>query len=117
MDGQSNIFNSMILDWLKSYVVEVDEKKEWEMYLPLVEYSYNNTVHSSTGKSPFEIIEGKTKPPMLLKMKHNIFVAHKYVKDIQDSFKKIKAVIFALQQKQKRSIDKHRRPLEFKLDD
>ena len=45
---------------------------------------------------------------MLLKMKHNIFIADEYVRDIQDSFGKIKEVISALQQKQKRAIDKHR---------
>ena len=58
-----------------------------------MEYAYNNMVHSSTGKTPFEIIEGKPKPPMFLKMKHNIFDADEYVKDIQDSFKKIKEAI------------------------
>ena len=96
---------------------EVDQRNQWEKYLPLVEYAYNNTVHSSTSKNPFEIIEGKPKPPMLLKTKHNIFAANEYVRDIQDSFKKIKQFISALQQKQKRVVDKHKLPLEFKPDD
>ena len=52
-------------------------------------------MHSSTGKNPFEIIEGKPKPPILLKTKHNTFDADEYVRDIQDSFKKIKEVISA----------------------
>ena len=56
-DGQSEIVNSVILDLLKCYVNEVDQRNQWEKYLPLVEYAYNNTVHSSTGKSPFEVIE------------------------------------------------------------
>ena len=81
--------------------------------MPLVEYAYNNAVHSSTGKITFEIIEGKPKPPMLLKAKHNIFAIDEYVRDIQDSFKKIKEVISTLQQKQKQAVDKHGRPLEF----
>ena len=60
MDGQSEIANSTTLDFLKSYVFEVDQKNQWERYLPdLVEYAYNNMVHSSIGKNPFEIIEGK----------------------------------------------------------
>ena len=83
-DGQSEIVNSIILDLLKSYVSEVDQKNQWERYLPLVEYAYNNMVHSSIGKSPFQIIEGKLKPPMLLKTKHNIFAVNEYVRDIQD---------------------------------
>ena len=76
--------------------------------MPLVEYAYNNMMHSSIGKIPFEIIEGKPKPPMLLKTKHNIFAADEYVRDIQDSFKKIKEIISTLQQKQKQAVDKHR---------
>ena len=58
-DGQSEIVNSTILDLLKCYVNEVDQRNQWEKYLPLVDYAYNNTVHSSNGKNPFEVIEGK----------------------------------------------------------
>ena len=115
--GQNKIVNSIILDLLKCYVNEVDQRNQWEKYLPLVEYAYNNMVHSSTGKSPFEVIDGKTKPPLLLKVKNNIFVAEKYVRDMKESFQKIKEAISALQHKQKRAIDKHRRPLEFNIND
>ena len=41
-DGQSEIVDSTILDLLKIYVSEVDQKNQWERYLPLVEYAYNN---------------------------------------------------------------------------
>ena len=74
-------------------------------------------VHSSKSKYPFEVIEGKPKASIMLKMKHNIFVVDEYVQDIQDSFKKIKEAISALQQTKKRAIDKHTRPLEFNKDD
>ena len=118
MDGQSEMVNSIILDLLKCYINEVDQRNQWEKYLPLVEYAYNNTVHSSTGKSPFEVIEAnKPKPPLMLKMKHNIFVANEYVRDIKESFQKIKEAISASQHKQKRVVNKHRRPLEFNIND
>ena len=58
MDGQSEIANLTIPDLLKNYVDGVDQRGQWEKYLPLVEYAYNNTVHSSTRKTPFEIVEG-----------------------------------------------------------
>ena len=95
MDGQSEIVNLVILDLLKCYVNEVDQRNQWEKYLPLVEYAYNNTVHSSIGKSPFEVIEGKPKPPLMLKIKNNIFAADEYVRDIEESFQKIKEAISA----------------------
>ena len=99
MDSQSEIVNSIIPDLLKCYVNEVDQRNQWEKYLPLVKYAYNNTMHSSTGKSPFEVIEGKPKPPLMLKTKHNIFVADEYVRDIKESFQKIKEAISASQHK------------------
>ncbi|MCO5610823.1 hypothetical protein L7F22_065065 [Adiantum nelumboides] len=46
-----------VLDLLKCYVSE--HKATWEHDLPLFEYAYNNTVHTSTRKAPFEIVEGR----------------------------------------------------------
>ena len=83
----------MVLDLLKNYVNEVDQRNQWEKYLPLVEYAYNNTVHTSTGKSPFEIVEGRSKVPPILRMHQKIFTADEYVRDLQASFQKIKDAI------------------------
>ena len=71
---------------LKSYVGEVAQGNQWDQYLPLVEYAYNNTVHTSTGKAPFEIIEGRPKLPIILKDK--IFAADEYVHDTSIAFDK-----------------------------
>ncbi|MCO5563900.1 hypothetical protein L7F22_017551 [Adiantum nelumboides] len=84
-DGQSEEANSTVLDLLKCYVSE--HKGKWEQYLPLVEYAYNNTMHSSTGKAPFEIVEGGKKVPPILHTKDKIFEADKYVQDMDDCHK------------------------------
>ena len=60
-----------MLDLLKCYVH--DHKEKWELYLPLVEYAYNTTVHSSTRKASFEIVEGGKKVPPILHTKDKIF--------------------------------------------
>ena len=80
----------------------------------MVEYAYNNTVHTSTGKTPFEIVEGRRKVPPILRMKGDIFATDEYVCDINDAFQKVRDAIKASQEKQKRAVNKHRRPLEFK---
>ncbi|MCO5579340.1 hypothetical protein L7F22_033196 [Adiantum nelumboides] len=49
-DGQSEIANLTILDLLKSYVMEVDQRSQWEKYLPLVEYAYNKLYILLQGK-------------------------------------------------------------------
>ncbi|MCO5611684.1 hypothetical protein L7F22_065942 [Adiantum nelumboides] len=116
-DGQSEIANLTILDLLKSYVTEVDQRSQWEKYLPLVEYAYNNTVHTSTGKAPFEVIEGRCKSLLLLKVHGKIFATDEYNRDLKESFQKIKEAISISQQKQKAAANKHRRALAFKEND
>ncbi|MCO5557717.1 hypothetical protein L7F22_011288 [Adiantum nelumboides] len=113
-DGQSEIANLTVLDLLKAYVTEVDQRSQWKKYLPLVEYAYNNTVHTSTRKAPFEVIEGRSKSPLLLKVHGKIFAADEYSRDLKKSFQKIKEAISIAQQKQKAAANKHRRALAFK---
>ncbi|MCO5609285.1 hypothetical protein L7F22_063511 [Adiantum nelumboides] len=97
-DGQSEIANLTVLDLLKAYVTEVDQRSQWE------EYVYNNTVHMSTRKAPFEVIEGRPKSPLLLKVHGKIFAADEYSRDLKESF-------------QKTAANKHRRALAFKEND
>ncbi|MCO5578506.1 hypothetical protein L7F22_032349 [Adiantum nelumboides] len=85
-NGQSEIANLAILDLLKAYMRELDQRSQWEKYLPLVEYAYNNTIHTSIGKAPFEVIEGRTKSPLLLKVHGKIFAADEYSQDLKESF-------------------------------
>ncbi|MGJ2631373.1 hypothetical protein ACR8J5_22370, partial [Salmonella enterica subsp. enterica serovar Paratyphi A] len=77
-----------------------------------------NNVHTSTGKAPFEVIEGRPKSPLLLKMHGKIFAADEYSRDLKESFQKIKETISISQMKQKvAAADKHRRALTFKEDE
>ncbi|MCO5563415.1 hypothetical protein L7F22_017057 [Adiantum nelumboides] len=114
-DGQSEEANSTVLDLLKCYVSE--HKATWEHYLPLVEYAYNNTVHTSTGKAPFEIMEGGKKVPPILQTENKIFEADKYVQNTDEAYKKIKLALEKTQSKQKKAADRHRRELVFSLGD
>ena len=91
MKGQSEIASLSIIDLLRAYVTEVDQRDQWERYLPMVEYAYNNTIHTSTSKTPFEIIEGRPKLPLMVKYLSNVFAANEYSKKIlQNPFKELK---------------------------
>ncbi|MCO5561547.1 hypothetical protein L7F22_015167 [Adiantum nelumboides] len=98
-DRQSEIANSMVLDLLKSYIL--DQKTQWERYLPLVEFAYNNTIHSSTEKAPFEIVEGAMKVPPFLSTKDKIFEADEYTRDVDTAFAKVRET---LQKSQERDL-------------
>ena len=101
---------------MRIYTGEVEQCDQWEQYLPFVDFAYNNTVHTSTGKALFEIIEGRPKLPLILKPHKNIFAADEYVRDMAVAFDKVKVAIANAQENHKRVADKHRRPIAFKDD-
>ena len=37
----------------------LDFKGSWDQYLPLVEFAYNNSYHSSIGMAPYEVLYGR----------------------------------------------------------
>lgn len=38
------------------HIICEDKSKKWDLVLPQVEFSYNNTVHSTIGKSLFSLV-------------------------------------------------------------
>ncbi|MCO5592970.1 hypothetical protein L7F22_046974 [Adiantum nelumboides] len=114
-DGQSEIANSVVLDLLKSYIS--DQKTQWKRCLPLVEFAYNNTIHSSTGKAPFEIVEGVRKVPPFLSTKDKILEANEYTRDLDTDFAKIRETLQKSQERQKKAADLHRRDSKLKEND
>ncbi|MCO5564331.1 hypothetical protein L7F22_017991 [Adiantum nelumboides] len=109
MDSQKR---QILLSWICSNAVS-EHKANWEHYLPLVENAHNNTVHTSTGKAPFEIVEGGKKVPPILQIKDKIFKADKYVQNTDEAYRKIKLALEKTQSKQKKAVDRHRRELLF----
>nr|GEV93147.1 reverse transcriptase domain-containing protein [Tanacetum cinerariifolium] len=52
MDGQSKRTIQMLKDMLRAYVI--DFGSSWDHHLPLVEFSYNNSYHTSIKAAPYE---------------------------------------------------------------
>nr|GEV03901.1 putative reverse transcriptase domain-containing protein [Tanacetum cinerariifolium] len=55
-DGQSERTIQTLKDMLCACVIEFE--KSWDRYLPLVEFSYNNSYHTSIKAAPFEALYG-----------------------------------------------------------
>ncbi|GJW05931.1 putative reverse transcriptase domain-containing protein [Tanacetum coccineum] len=56
-DGQSERTIQTLEDMLRAYVL--DFGKGWDKHLPLVEFSYNNSYHTSIKAAPFEALYGR----------------------------------------------------------
>lgn len=56
-DGQSEVTVRACIDMLRAFVNSNHD--DWHDYLAAVEFAYNDTVHSSTGYTPFEMNNGK----------------------------------------------------------
>ena len=56
-DGQSKRTIQVLEDMLRACVIEFCGK--WDSFLPLAEFSYNNSYHSSIDMAPFEALYGR----------------------------------------------------------
>lgn len=56
-----------------------DQQTAYEKFLPLLKFAYNNGVHSSIGKAPYDIIQGHTLPTLVMKMKKEVFATDEFV--------------------------------------
>ena len=56
-DGQSERTIQTLEDMLLACVL--DFEKNWNTYLPLVEFAYNNSFHSSIGMAPYNALYGR----------------------------------------------------------
>ena len=64
-DGQSERTIQALEDMLWMYVMDFEGR--WEKYLPLVEFAYNNSYHSTIGMAPYEALYGwKCRSPSCL---------------------------------------------------
>lgn len=56
-DGQSDRTIQSLEDLLRACVLE--HSGNWDELLPLIEFTYNNSFHSSTGMAPYEALYGR----------------------------------------------------------
>ncbi|KAD0046736.1 hypothetical protein E3N88_44875 [Mikania micrantha] len=86
-------------------------------YLPLAEFSYNNSYHSGLGMPPFEVLYGrKCRTPVCWgEVGPSELASKKLVKVTNERIDQIRAQLKATQDRQKLYADKRRRPIEFQV--
>ncbi|GJZ95329.1 putative reverse transcriptase domain-containing protein, partial [Tanacetum coccineum] len=116
-DSQSETTIQTLEDMLRTCVI--DFGKGWDRHLPLVEFSYNNSYHTSIKVAPFEALYSqKCRSPICWAefgdaQLTGLEIVHETTKKIIQIKKRIQAV----QDKQKSYADRRLKPLEFEVGD
>ncbi|GJV65415.1 putative reverse transcriptase domain-containing protein [Tanacetum coccineum] len=116
-DGQSKRTIQTLEDMLRACVI--DFGGSWDVHLPLAEFSYNNSYHSSIRCAPFEALYGrKCRSPVLwAEIGEGSLIGPELVLETTDKVVLIKEKLKAARDRQKSYADKRCKLLEFKVGD
>ena len=97
----------------------ISSKGSWEKWLPLAEFSYNNSYQESIRMAPFEALYGwKHRTPLnWVEPKERRYYGIDFVKEAKEQVRNIQQHIEAAQSRQKSYANKRRRPLTFEVGD
>jgi hypothetical protein len=92
---------------------------KWDKYLPLAEFSYNNSYQESIKMSLFEALYGRPcrTPLSWSESGERVIFGPDIVTEAEEKVKQIQTNILVTQSRQKSYTDKRRSPLEFKVGD
>ena len=112
-DGQTERVNQIIEDMLRAYVGAKPTK--WERYLPILEFAYNSSKHTSTGYSPFMLMYGfQPRAPIDVSIHHDeLRSMQKFLQDMQDMLHIAQDNIKTAQDRAHFYADHHRQPRVF----
>lgn len=97
----------------------LDFHGNWDDHLPLVEFAYNNSHHSSIGMPPYEALYGRPcrSPICWEEIGDGALLGPKIVEQTSEKIRIIRAKMKVAQDRQKSYADKRRRDLEFSAGD
>ncbi|GJU76863.1 putative reverse transcriptase domain-containing protein [Tanacetum coccineum] len=116
-DGQSERTIQTLEDMLRACVM--DFGKGWDRHLPLIEFSYNNSYHTSIKAAPFEALYGRKcrSPVCWAEVGDAQLTGPEIVRETTEKIIQIKHRLQASRDRQKCYADKRRKPLEFQVGD
>lgn len=99
----------MVEEMLRTYVMQ--QPTQWEEYLHLVEFSYNNRYHTSLQMSPFEVLYGRKcrTPSSWGAPEDKLRLGPEMHKEMEDMVKRVRSNLKAAQDRKKSFADWKRR--------
>ena len=117
-DGQTERANRSIEEMMRAYVGR--RQNDWDERLGMMEYAYNNSVHSSSGYTPFYLCYGRhpLSPVQLLSQgESKNATADAFLQQLEEDVTHAMDNLRRAQEKQKQYADKRRRDVEFQVGD
>ncbi|KAD4981942.1 hypothetical protein E3N88_18613 [Mikania micrantha] len=116
-DGQSERTIQTLEDMLRACII--DFGGNWDSHMPLIEFSYNNSYHTSIRCAPFEALYGrKCRSPLCwAEVGDSQLTGPEIVQETTDKIFMIKDRLKVARDRQKSYADHRRRPLEFQVND
>ncbi|KAI3780239.1 hypothetical protein L2E82_10210 [Cichorium intybus] len=120
------------LDMSTAYHPQTDGQnfgKAWDTHLPLIEFSYNNSYHTSIKVAPFEALYGrKCRSPLYWaevgdtqlargQVPNSTLTGPEIIRETTEKIVQIRERLKASRDRQKSYADKRRKPLEFQVGD
>ncbi|GJZ61820.1 putative reverse transcriptase domain-containing protein [Tanacetum coccineum] len=104
-------------DMLRACVM--DFGGSWDTHLPLIEFSYNNSYHTSIKCAPFEALYGRKcrSPVIWTEVGESQLIGPEIVQETTEKIFQIKERLKTARSRQKSYADKRRKPLEFEVGD
>ncbi|GJS71384.1 putative reverse transcriptase domain-containing protein [Tanacetum coccineum] len=104
-------------DMLRACVM--DFGGSWDTHLPLIEFSYNNSYHTSIKCAPFEALYGRKcrSPVIWTEVGESQLIRPEIVQETTEKIVQIKERLKTARSRQKSYADKRRKPLEFQVGD
>ncbi|GJW08538.1 putative reverse transcriptase domain-containing protein [Tanacetum coccineum] len=116
-DGQSERTIQTLEDMLRACVM--DFGGSWDTHLPLVEFSYNNSYHTSIKCAPFEALYGRKcrSPVIWTEVGESQLIGPEIVQETTEKIVQNRGRLKMARSHQKSYNDKRRKPLEFQVGD
>ncbi|XP_065873647.1 uncharacterized protein [Euphorbia lathyris] len=116
-DGQSERTIQTLEDMMRACVLNF--QGDWDMYLPLIEFAYNNSFHSSIGMAPYEALYGRPcRSPVCWDVEGmRQLEGPELVQETVEKIDVVKKCLKAAQERQKIYADQHRREMEYGVGD
>ena len=117
-DGQTEVVNRTLGNLLRSLIGE--NVKTWDLVLPQAEFAYNSSINRSTGKSPFQVVYGRS-PTHVVDLAPvsslpdpapDAFDAVEYMRDIH---RQVRAKLIESYEAYKAFVDQGRRDIQFQV--